>query len=131
MSTLRSDSSAKAASEVPLLALIEANGEIALVLRGEIDAAQMRQVIGRALRLSDSPRPRLALDLGRVTHWDYRCLPDLARLARRLEVQGGELKLCSPSRYLETILRFGGLEGLIQATAARASPPRACRGEAS
>ena len=116
MLTPRTAPAAKVVPASPLLAVVGTSHSVQLSPRGEIGRPEMRALWGRALALAERGWPALTLDLRRVTHWDYRCLPDLQRLSVRLRRAGGGLSLVSPNRYLATILRFGGMEELVAET---------------
>jgi anti-anti-sigma factor len=96
-----------------LLADLHGSRRAVLNLRGEIGRAEVERLAERSLALASLGRPCQVLDLRRVTHWDYRQLPAIWRLAQRLRARGGDLRLAGPTRYLSTILRFAGLEGLL------------------
>ena len=113
MATTRTASLAKAVSASPLLAVLGQARQAQLAPRGQLGALETDSLCERVHALSSEGFIRITLDLSRVVHWDYRCLPALARLAQRLRSRGGALQLVAPSRYLATVLRFGGLEDLI------------------
>jgi anti-sigma B factor antagonist len=115
-----------------LLADLQGARRAVMPLRGEIGAAEVERLVERALSLAAAGRTCLVLDLQRVTHWDYRHLPALWRLAQRLRAQGGDLRLAAPSCYLSRILQFAGLLELLatheDAAKASRSYGRASRG---
>jgi anti-anti-sigma factor len=96
-----------------LLADLQGARRAVLPLRGEIGAGEVEELAQRALSLAATGRPCLVLDLRRVTHWDYRHLPALWRLALELRARGGDLRLAAPSRYLSKILQFAGMSELL------------------
>jgi len=128
MATSRTASLAKVVSASPLLAVLGRTREAQLSPRGELGPAETSALCDRGLALSAEGFVQITVDLTRVVHWDYRCLPRLARLSQRLRARGGALRLVSPSRYLATVLRFGGLEDLVVELPARAPSALASRG---
>ena len=101
------------AAPASLLADLQGARRAVVPLRGEIGLAEGEQLERRSLALAAQGRPCLVLDLRRVTHWDYRHLPALWRLAQRLRARGGDLRLAAPNRYLAKILEFAGLSDLL------------------
>jgi len=96
-----------------LLADLRGARRAVLPLHGEIGGAEVERIARRSLELADQGRPCLVLDLKLVTHWDYRHLPALWRLAQSLRARGGDLRLAGPNRYLSKILQFAGLSDLL------------------
>jgi anti-anti-sigma factor len=96
-----------------LLADLQGRRRAVLPLQGEIGRAEVEQLTRRSLALAAQGRPCLVLDLRRVTHWDYRHLAPLWRLAQKLRASGGDLRLAAANRYLSTILEFVGLTELL------------------
>jgi anti-anti-sigma factor len=96
-----------------LLADLHGSRRAVLPLQGEIGRVEVEQLTRRSLALAAQGRPCLVLDLRRVTHWDYRHLAPLWRLAQKLRADGGDLRLAAANRYLRTILEFVGLTELL------------------
>ncbi len=96
-----------------LLADLQGRRRAVLPLHGEIGRVEVEQLTRRSLALAAQGRPCLVLDLRRVTHWDYRHLAPLWRLAQKLRAHGGDLRLAAANHYLSTILAFVGLTDLL------------------
>lgn len=81
---------------------------------GDINHSEM---VGVKNAIADSLRggqTRFVLDLSEVDHINYMTLGVLVERAGRLRRSGGALFLAGLSGYLETILRFTGVEDLFQ-----------------
>jgi anti-sigma B factor antagonist len=103
-----------------------------LGLRGELDHAALAELGDRLIRLFDKSCVWVLLDFSAVTHVDYRGVPALVARAEAFRRAGGDLKVCSLSRYLQAVLRAGGAEGAFDvfrdATDARAAMTSALEG---
>jgi len=87
---------------------------VVFVPRGEVDRAAMAKLCRRTRQLVRLDRRRILVDLRKTPHLDYRALPALCRLNHAIARHGARLELCGVSEYLETILRFAGLDFLSQ-----------------
>lgn len=76
-----------------------------VAISGEIRGTAMAEV----LSLVEEQRAlRVVLDLGEVTHLDYRAVRPLAQAARTARELGGDIKLAGVSAYVWTIIRSAG-----------------------
>jgi anti-sigma B factor antagonist len=76
---------------------------------GELDAHDMTEIGAELFRLAHRGYRRIVIDLGGVTHIDYRGLKPLAARADLYRRGGGDIKLCHVSAYLFAILRAVGV----------------------
>ncbi len=72
-------------------------------MSGHLGLAEIRFLDAQIERIAQ-PGERVVLDLGAVTHVDYRGLAILNRRAERLACEGGALALCGVSDYVRAIL---------------------------
>jgi anti-sigma B factor antagonist len=78
-------------------------------IEGELDAQDMTEIGAELFRLAHRGYRRIVIDLGGVSHVDYRGLKPLAARAELYRHGGGDIKLCRVSAYLYAILRAVGL----------------------
>jgi len=78
-------------------------------IEGELDAQDMAEIGAELFRLAHRGYRRIAIDLGGVTHIDYRGLKPLAARAELYRRGGGDIKLCRVSAYLYSIFRAVGV----------------------
>jgi anti-anti-sigma factor len=76
---------------------------------GELDAHDMTEIGAELFRLAHRGYRRIVLDLGGVSHIDYRGIKPLAARAELYRRGGGDIKLCCVSAYLYAILRAVGV----------------------
>lgn len=99
-------------------------------LEGELGCTELKDVGAELFRQVARGRIRIVLDLSAVPHLDYRGLRPLMMRAELLQRNGGDVKLCGVSPYLDAILRAGGAHDAFErhATVAEAlaafQPPR-------
>ena len=89
-------------------------GVVVITPEGDINHSEMVRVkntIAEALRAGQT---RFVLDLGEVDHINYMTLGVLVERAGRLRRSGGALFLAGLSPYLESILRFTGVDELFE-----------------
>lgn len=79
-------------------------------IEGELDAHDMTEIGAELFRLAHRGYRRIVIDLGGVSHIDYRGLKPLAARADLYRQGGGDIKLCSVSAYLFAILRAVGVQ---------------------
>ncbi len=79
-----------------------------MVLEGELDRADVQDVIDMLGRLSAQGSSEVVIDFSEVTHFDYRGVKPLVRRAEVLRELGGDLKLAGLSPYLHAIFRSAG-----------------------
>lgn len=79
-----------------------------MVLEGELDREEARDLCDMVGRLSASGTNELVIDFTAVTHFDYRAVHGLVQRAEELRVLGGDLKLAGLSPYLHAIFRSAG-----------------------
>ena len=97
-------------STLAIIASDRPDGAVVLTVAGEIDrdsARHLRQAAHDAIRRG---RPRLILDLGRVTFCDSSALSLLIDLHRRAHADGGWLRLAAPQAGLCSMLRVTHLD---------------------
>src|SRR5690242_4796224 len=82
---------------------------LTMVIEGELDAEDMTEIGAELFRLAHRGYRRIVMDLGGVSHIDYRGLKPLAARAELYRRGGGDIKLCRVSAYLFAILRAVGL----------------------
>ncbi|HVE83439.1 MAG TPA: STAS domain-containing protein [Myxococcales bacterium] len=82
---------------------------LTMVIDGELDAADMTEIGAELFRLAHRGHRRIVMDLGGVSHLDYRGLKPLAARAELYRSGGGDIKLCRVSAYLYAILRAAGV----------------------
>jgi anti-sigma B factor antagonist len=78
-------------------------------VEGELDAQDMAEIGAELFRLAHRGYRRIVLDLGGVSHVDYRGVKPLAARAELYRRGGGDIKLCGVSAYLYDILRAAGV----------------------
>ncbi|MGW4567055.1 STAS domain-containing protein [Streptomyces sp. NPDC004561] len=83
-----------------------------LTVTGEIDH-QTGDTLGQALDVSGTRRPRVVVDLGRVTFMDSSGLNILIAAHRTLTEAGGWLRLAEPGQSVQRILQLVGLDTVI------------------
>ena len=76
---------------------------------GELDAHDMTEIGAELFRLAHRGYRRIVIDLGGVSHVDYRGLKPLAARADLYRQGGGDIKLCRVSAYLSAIFRAVGV----------------------
>ncbi|HZN93625.1 MAG TPA: STAS domain-containing protein [Myxococcales bacterium] len=72
-------------------------------IEGELDAEDMAEIGAELFRLAHRGYRRIVVDLGGVSHIDYRGLKPLAARAELYRRGGGDIKLCRVSAYLYAI----------------------------
>lgn len=88
------------------------DGVRVLTAAGEIDH-QSGDVLAQALDVSGAPRPRVVVDLGRVTFMDSSGINILITAHRALTEAGGWLRLARPGPSVERVLRLVGVDAVI------------------
>ncbi|MEU7061550.1 STAS domain-containing protein [Streptomyces sp. NPDC046197] len=83
-----------------------------LTVAGELDH-QTGDTLHQALDVSSVPRPRVVVDLARVTFMDSSGLNILIIAHRTLTEAGGWLRLAAPGQSVQRILQLVGLETVI------------------
>jgi anti-sigma B factor antagonist len=78
-------------------------------VEGELDAQDMTEIGAELFRLAHRGYRRIVIDLGGVSHIDYRGLKPLAARAELYRRGGGDIKLCAVSAYLFDIFRAAGV----------------------
>jgi anti-sigma B factor antagonist len=79
-------------------------------IEGELDAGDMAEVGAELFRLAHRGHRKIVLDLGGVSHIDYRGLKPLAARAELYRRGGGDIKLCRVSAYLYAIFCTVGVQ---------------------
>ena len=79
-----------------------------MVLEGELDRADVQQVVDMLGRLTEQSVTEVVIDLSEVTHFDYRGVRSLVRRAEVFRELGGDIKLAGLSPYLHAIFRSAG-----------------------
>jgi anti-anti-sigma factor len=93
---------------------LELRGEACLVrVGGRLGLQEMRR-LDADLALTARRGTKLVLDLGAVSHVDYRSLRLLSRRAARLAGTGGALALCRSNAYVRAILEVGSPPGTLE-----------------
>ena len=82
---------------------------LTMSIEGELDAEDMTEIGAELFRLAHRGWRRIVIDLGGVSHIDYRGLKPLAARAELYRSGGGDIKLCRVSAYLFAILRAVGV----------------------
>ena len=77
-------------------------------IEGELDAQDMTEIGAELFRLAHRGYRRIVIDLGGVSHIDYRGVKPLAARAELYRRGGGDIKLCRVSAYLYAIFRAVG-----------------------
>ena len=94
------------------------DGPTALLrLEGELDASTA-PILDEALRraASDGAAQRLVLDLGKLKFVDSAGLSVLVAAHRRLQHDGAELVVCSPSAAVRRLFDIAGLDRVLTIT---------------
>jgi len=93
---------------------LESRGDACLVrVAGRLGREEMRR-LDADLGLAARRGTKLVLDLGAVSHVDYRTLTLLSRRAERLAGSGGALALCRTNEYVRAILEVGSPLGSLE-----------------
>jgi anti-sigma B factor antagonist len=79
-------------------------------VEGELDAEDMTEIGAELFRLAHRGYRRIILDLGGVSHIDYRGLKPLASRAELYRQGGGDIKLSRVSAYLYAIFCTVGVQ---------------------
>ncbi|MFI1072664.1 STAS domain-containing protein [Streptomyces puniciscabiei] len=83
-----------------------------LTVAGEIDH-QTGDTLHQALDVSDTPQPRVVVDLARVTFVDSSGINVLIIAHRTLTEAGGWLRLAAPVQSVQRILQLVGIDTVI------------------
>lgn len=79
-----------------------------MVLEGEIGRDELVDVSAMLFGLHKKRISNVVVDLGQVTHFDYRGVKSLMRYADAFRNLGGDLRLSGLSAYLHAIFRSAG-----------------------
>ena len=79
-----------------------------VVLEGELGKAEHLDLTRLLFRLSQGGCHRVVVDLGGVSHFDYRGVRPLVRCAEVFRELGGDVRLCGLSPYLFAIFQSAG-----------------------
>jgi anti-anti-sigma factor len=77
-------------------------------LDGEIDKQEAAHVIEMLERLLLNGMVRVVVDLSEVSHFDYRAVRPLVKIADAFRKLGGDIRLAGLSPYLHAIFRSAG-----------------------
>lgn len=89
-------------------------GVVVITPEGDINHSEMVKVKNTIAESLRQGQTRFVLDLTDVDHINYMTLGVLVERAGRLRRSGGALYLAGLSTYLESILRFTGVEELFR-----------------
>lgn len=84
-----------------------------LTLAGEIDH-HTRDQLHRALDVTGTTRPRIVIDLGRVTFMDSSGVNILIAAYQAITAAGGWLRLAAPTDSVQTVLTIVGINDIIE-----------------
>ncbi|WP_107474060.1 STAS domain-containing protein [Streptomyces sp. TP-A0874] len=92
-------------------------GRTVLEVHGEVDIASGLRLLPHLDAATDTDRPRLVIDLSRVTFLDARGLSLLARADQRVRGRQGSLRVVCTHPLTLRILRLTGLHGRLRPVA--------------
>ena len=93
---------------------LQTNNVAVIRCEGEMGDMELANIEEELFRLNSKGLNQVVLDLSKATHVDYRGLGGLARSARSLRADGGDLKLVGLSNYVATIFRAAGFENTFE-----------------
>lgn len=93
-------------SEIAQVTLIEVTGRV-----DGLSAEELRQALAEEIQRGAK---RVVLDLSRVSYMSSAGLRELVAAYRRLQEQGGDLRLAQPSSRVQDVLEMSGLDTIFQ-----------------
>jgi anti-anti-sigma factor len=93
-------------SEIRQVTLIEVTGRV-----DGLSAEELRQALAEEIQRGAK---RVVLDLSRVSYMSSAGLRELVAAYRRLQEQGGDLRLAQPSSRVQDVLEMSGLDTIFQ-----------------
>lgn len=93
-------------SEITQVTLIEVTGRV-----DGLSAEELRQALAEEIQRGAK---RVVLDLSRVSYMSSAGLRELVAAYRRLQEQGGDLRLAQPSSRVQDVLEMSGLDTIFQ-----------------
>ena len=93
-------------SEITQVTLIEVTGRV-----DGLSAEELRQALAEEIQRGAN---RVVLDLSRVSYMSSAGLRELVAAYRRLQEQGGDLRLAQPSSRVQDVLEMSGLDTIFQ-----------------
>jgi anti-anti-sigma factor len=94
---------------------VHEDGRAAVTVAGEIDFATHRSLLGALTDLIEQGRPRIVLDLGKVSFCDSTGLGVMVQIRQRVVGGGGWLRLAAPTEPVRRALEITNLDRLIPA----------------
>jgi anti-anti-sigma factor len=91
------------------------DGRAAVAVGGEIDFATHRSLLSALTDLIEQGRPRIVLDLSRVSFCDSTGLGVMVQIRQRVVGVGGWLRLAGPTEPVRRALEITNLDRLIPA----------------
>ncbi len=81
---------------------------------GRLDGESAPQMGREMDRVIDEGHTRLVLDLGSVDYISSPGLREIVRVFKRVQAQGGDLRLANPSDPVMTVMELAGLDTALQ-----------------
>lgn len=100
--------------DVPSVAAVESEGsERVVTVWGEVDICTAPQLRACLDEVTDSPQPRVVVDVGDVQFIDSSGIAVLAAAVKRLRPAGRHLVVRRPSRHMTKLLDMTGMRNLV------------------